>query len=368
MQRGYYICFSSRTSYVGVDKKVDNQVKVFNQQFCCEKVVVEREKYNIIKSILWRLPFASFGRHYKEAYDMIQTPDFIYIRFVPVDRRFLYFIKTLRESFPFCKILLEIPTYPYQRELISNLTMFPFFFKDKLYVTKLKRYVDQVVTYTDDSIIFGIPAICVKNGIMVNGVKKAELRKKNDDKIVLLAVAAFQKAHGYERCLKGLAEYKKRNERKVEILFVGDGAELNYYKRLTKELGIEADVVFYGRKTGDELDNIYNLADIALGIFGLYKIKVYKSSALKIREYLAKGLPVVSGCYEDAFEYGERDFFLQFPNDKSIIDIGRVVQFYENIYESGTSREYIRDNIRAYAQKHLDMSVVMQPIINYIKE
>lgn len=368
MQKGYYIYCSSKARYIGVDKKIDNQIRVLNQRFHCEKIVVEREDYNIIKSIIWRLPFGSFGRHYKSAYDKIQNPDYIYIRFVPIDKKFLCFIKKLREKFPLCKIIIEIPTYPYMWELISSITMFPFFIKDRLYGIWLKKYVDRIVTYTEDNMLLGIPTICIMNGIIVDSIKRVTQRARSNDEIVLLAVAAFQKSHGYERCLKGLAKYKKRNERKVRILFVGDGKELNYYKWLTKKLSLENDVTFYGTMIGKDLDDIYDLADIALGSFAAYKVKLYRSSALKIREYLAKGLPVASGCYEDAFEHGGKEFFLQFPNDKSTIDIGNIVQFYKNLYESGVSREDVHNNIREYARRSLDMSVVMQPIINYIKE
>lgn len=368
MQRGYYIYYSSKTGFIGVDKKVDNQIKIFNQYTHCEKIVIEREKGNIVKSILWRLPFGSFGRHYEVAYDMIRNPDYIYIRFVPVDRKFLSFIKTLRKKFPLCKIILEVATYPYEKELLYNITMLPFYFKDRIYQKNLKNVVDRIVTYSDDSEIFGISAIRTMNGIIVNDVTMAKAQR-DDNTIRLIAVAMLRREHGYERCIKGLAQYYQRNtKRAVEMHIVGDGSELAYYKKLVSQAHLEKYVLFYGRKLGKELDQLYNNADLALGFFGLYKGGQNTISALKTREYLAKGLPVVSGCIEDIMRSDTRDFFKIFPNDASVIDIQEIVNFYDDILEKYNSKEKIRETIRTYAKKNVDMSVVMKPVIHYIME
>lgn len=88
-------------------------------------------------------------------------------------------------------------------------------------------------------------------------------------------------------------------------------------------------------------------------------------SSLKSVEYLAKGLPVISGCVEDIMEYEEgKKFFKIFPNDESIIDMEQVIDFYDSICE--VSDKGLHKEIREYAKKTVDMSVVMKPVINYI--
>lgn len=64
-KNGYYIYFGTTTEFLGVQKKIDNQVKILNMVCDCRKIVVPREEGNVIKSIMWRIPFGSFGRRYE---------------------------------------------------------------------------------------------------------------------------------------------------------------------------------------------------------------------------------------------------------------------------------------------------------------
>lgn len=137
------------------------------------------------------------------------------------------------------------------------------------------------------------------------------LPRQNKQIIRLLAVATFQNYHGYERVIKGLAQYYDESaERKIELYLVGNGEEAIKYKKMVKQYDLEKSVQLCGRKTGSELDHIYDHMDMALGSFGMYKEKIYKSSSLKVREYLAKGMPVVCGS-----------FAMMLLNGKKIINI-----------------------------------------------
>ena len=147
---------------------------------------------------------------------------------------------------------------------------------------------------------------------------------------------------------------------------VGEGEELELYKSLVKKHHLEEYVRFYGKRIGKDLDAVYNKADIAMGTFAFYKAGITISSALKVKEYMAKGFPVVSGCYEDSFGKEDIDFYLGFANDDSTVDMAKVVRFYENLLVKYGSREALRDRIRSYAKEKVDMSVVMKPVIDYI--
>ena len=192
--------------------------------------------------------------------------------------------------------------------------------------------------------------------------------RQNEQIIRLLAVAAFQKSHGYERVIASLAQYYHGSvDRKIELYLVGYGDETIKYKKMVRQYGLEQYVFFCGRKVGLELDHIYDRMDIALGLFGAYKRKLYSSSALMVREYLAKGMPIASGCHEDAFEQEKNyKYYLEFSNDDSVIDMQRIVDFYKSVYEANTEREQIHREIREYAKKTVDLSVTMQPVIEYI--
>ena len=100
---------------------------------------------------------------------------------------------------------------------------------------------------------------------------------KRQRTIRLLAVATFQKSHGYERVIKGLALYYHGSaDSKVELYLVGNGEETIKYKKMVQRYELEPYVIFCGRKIGSELDYLYESMDIALGPFGLYKRKIFK--------------------------------------------------------------------------------------------
>lgn len=351
---------------LGVQNKVNSQVKRFSECFDINIVSMEKEKTNIIKSIIWRIPFGSFGRDYDKALAQIETPNFLYFRKVEVDRRFLAFIKKLREKYPDCKLILEIPTYPYDKDVLSNRTMWPFGIKDIFYRRQLKKYIDRIATYSGDSCIFDVPTIRIKNGINVDEVKPVQ-NTKLDDTIDLLAVAQFQKYNGYERVMEGMSRYyAKGGTERIKLHMVGYGGEENYYKKLAHDLKIDQKVIFYGKLVGNELDAVYESADLALGSFGWYKQGVKVSSALKVKEYLAKGLPVVSGCIEDSFDEKNEEYYLGFSNDSSVVDMEEIIAFYYKVYNND-SKTNIHNKIRECSRHNCDMSITMKPVIEYIK-
>lgn len=84
----------------------------------------------------------------------------------------------------------------------------------------------------------------------------------------------MRRAHGYERCIQGLARYYQRTpDRRIEIHFVGEGEEKVYYQSLVSQLHLEDYVFFYGSQAGKELDLIYNKADVGLGFSAYIKTK-----------------------------------------------------------------------------------------------
>ena len=66
------------------------------------------------------------------------------------------------------RTVIEIPTYPYEAEGRTSLRGRVIQVLDKIFRKKLKKYVDRIVTYSDDKMIFGIKTINTINGIFIN--------------------------------------------------------------------------------------------------------------------------------------------------------------------------------------------------------
>ena len=143
---------------------------------------------------------------------------------------------------------------------------------------------------------------------------------------------------------------------------VGEGPELQRYQKLVSIYGLQDRVCFYGKKTLSELNYLYDIADIGLCSFGGYKKGLFFSRELKSREYLIKGLPIVSGCELDVLKKGDYGYLL-FPNDDSEIDINQIVTFYDDIYDK-SDNAFVVNKMRKIALEKVSMEKCMKSVLN----
>lgn len=350
----------------GISKKIDMQMAEFSKHFDIDEISVQAISRTLIERIWGLLPFVNNAWNYKEAVEQLHDPQFIYMRRTVADRAQLHFYRDIKRRYPSCKIIVEIFTYPYDRDEFLRKDAWPFWIKDFMFRAQWRKYVDRLVTYTKDEKIFGIPTICTQNGIKINNITVRTPKTENDEIIHILAVAYMQKQHGYERVIKGLANYyHEGGTRNIKIHMVGEGPEVPKYRKLVEQNGLQNHVVFLGKKLGEELDHQYDECPIALGVFGGYKNHLEEVSALKTREYLAKGTLIISGICEDILEKHPMPFYLRFPNDPSPIDMKKVVGFYDDIFKNQQQSE-IANKIRVYAEKYVGMDQALNEIIQFI--
>lgn len=368
-KKGYYIHFDARKT-IGVSKKIDMQIKALSSRYDIREIQITSTPRNIIQRIAGLFPWASIARGYKEAWQQIEAPDFVYVRRANADHDYMLFLKQIKEGYPKCKIIVEIFTYPYDKDDFGKWNAWPFYIKELMYRRDYKKVIDRFVTYSKDSEIFGIPTICTTNGVDTQRIK-ITAGAYLPDQITMVGVAYMQRQHGYERIIRGLKDYYNKGNAapKVYLYLVGDGPEKKYYQSLVKRYDLCEYVSFYPTTTGEKLDEIYERSDIALASFGFYKAGVYYSnSSLKVYECLAKGLPFVTGCSIAGIAQ-ECPFKFSFPNDKCVVDIAQVVKWFENLKENtGNNKMELADKIRLFAEKNFSMEVVMHPIISYIDE
>lgn len=364
MRNGYYIHYKGRGPS-GVSKKIDNQVKEFSKYYNMKEFDLFDPKTSLIRQCCGLIPGISIKRRYHEAIEKIKDPYFIYLRGTVMDKAYIVFLKTIKEMYPHCKVILEIQTYPYDKEYFQGI-YWSYRFKEHYARPLVSKYVDRIVTFSNDKSIFDVPTIRTRNGIDVDAIHVVK-HVDCGDVISIICVSSMCQAHGYERIIRGLWNfYKEDNENpNIIINMVGEGQQLDYYKKLVRKLHLESHVTFWGFQCGDVLESIYSKSDLSAASFGMYKNGLYISSALKVREYLSKGLPVITGCYEDAFEGAGSDFCMEFPNDSSDVDFGKIASFYHRIYDE-RDRNEVANRIHDFARTMVDMKVVMKPIVGYL--
>lgn len=366
MKKGYYIHFQGRES-IGVSKKIDMQMKEFSKHYNMGEMEIRATERSLPQRILGLFPTASIAREYDKALKNLENPDFVYVRRTVADRAYVTFWKNVKEKYPDCKIIIEIFTYPYDKDDFAKWNAWPFYIKERLYRGRLKKYIDRFVTYTDDQEIFGVPALCTFNGIQVEDVALVG-GAYQENKITLIGVAYMQRHHGYERIIEGMRAYYQGGSQKYEVTLrlVGDGPEKAGYQELVEKYHLQEHVIFYPNKSGKELDELYDGSDIALGSFGMYKLGLYTLGALKTREYLAKGMPFITGCPVDVLEE-DYPYVKNFPNNTQSVDIREVINFYEKLKKENGDKITLARKIRESAVSRVSMQSVMQPIIDFIE-
>ena len=235
MKRGYYI-YAENFGSSGVNKKIKMQIEVLSRKFIMKEILIKTSKRTFVQRIKELMPCSSFTREYQSALNELLDPDFVYIRRIYVDKLYLAFLKDIKRKYPACKIIVEIPTYPYKKEMLSHYYTAFMYVKEIIYRHKYKENIDRFVTYSDDDKLFGVPTIRTMNGVNVKSISLLEPSDEyNSNEIHLIAVAFFLRHHGYERIIKGLRKYYQveRNSR-VYVHIVGDGPECLKYKHLVK--------------------------------------------------------------------------------------------------------------------------------------
>lgn len=367
--KGYFIFFERKDMY-GVRKKIAGQVKALSVFSEVEIINVEMRNESKLLKIQSRFPFWGYGYDYATVLGKLSNPDYIYMRHTLVDQDYISFLRAVKQAFPNTKVVVELYTYPYDKDFYLRKTTWPLYIKEVLFRGQLRKYVDRFVTLTDDDEIFGVKTIKTVNGIDLDTIHVRPRDEKTEDTIRLISVAVMQKHHGFERLIEGLHQYYEGGgTRNIIYTVVGDtvGPEVEKYIKLANRYGLADHVLFAGQKRGEDLETLMQLADIGICSLGSYKLGIEASSQLKSREYLATGMPMLTGCKIDVLEKSSFPYYVEFPNDPSPIDIQRVVDFYDRIYiKSKKSRNEIAKEIREFAEKTVDIRNVMEPVHEYI--
>lgn len=368
--KGHYITVYQKDFLgIGIMKKIDTQIELIRNQNI-DISILSMENANQAKltsKIRRRIPFFRTYVNYNYS-DVIASDDFIYIRYQGADCNLIRFLKKVKWNNPNIKIIMEIPTYPYEGEQKINVFNASIIWKDRYNRAKLHKYVDRLVLVSiqDYRSLFGIKVINIKNGVDFEKIGIAHPTDKHEDNIHLVFVSRFSPWHGCERLINGLKSYYEQSINKINVILhiVGDGIEIPNYKALVDKYNLDRYVVFHGIKTGKELEEIYDFADVAIESLNRRKSGLNISSSLKSREYLAKGLPILAGCKVDIIG-DDFPYIYILPNEDEV-NVNDVVKFYKNLLSKKTV-ELMRQEIRQYGKKHADINVTYSPVVRYIK-
>lgn len=327
-------------------------------------------KTHIGKGICAAFPFTCIFSKYE--YDPSYAEyDFYYFRFEAADYWFTKLLKQLRKHNPKAKILIEFPDYPNTTWMNSPL-FFPVYLKDLVARHKYKKYVDRFVVLNPVfTKIYDVPTIFYMNGIDVSRIPVREPQTEDTKSIEAIGIGTMFPVHGYERFIRSMARYYGQGGTRNIVFHIvgnGPGPELKRYISVTEETHMQDHVIFEGQLTGEALTRCYNRCNLAIEQLTLYRKKgLQLSSSLKSREYLARGLPVISGCDIDILIGRDFPYWLQFPNDDSFMDMERIIDFFDLTY-ANQPLKMVSENIRRFAEKYCTYDSTLADVITYINQ
>lgn len=229
-------------------------------------------------------------------------------------------------------IFMEIPTFPYHKELQGKWSKI-ILLMDYLNNILIKTSIYRIVTTQDYPVIMGVDTVRINNGYDFSRLRSIT-RQREENTIRMISVANFNFWHGIDRLLYGIRNYYDHpgNELRIQLHLVGGGSELESLRQLVVKLSLSDNVKFHGPQSGGMLDRIYDESDVGVGVLGLYRKGLNFTSSLKNMEYCYYGLPFIIGNPDKAIT--RYSFVLEFPNNDTPVDIQKVAAWFTGLNSS----------------------------------
>jgi len=376
-----YIAFKDFSNlHFGANSKVLSQCKAF-KEYGYEVDLIARQGTNVVKistdgdveiisekkNLFHNAKLKNlFSKYYQmkeiRKYVLDKKFDVCYIRYDFSDSKFIKMLSSIKKS---CKkVILELPTYPYESEnsigLLNKLKMRI----DRHYRKRLNKYIDFIVTFYDGyKELFGIPVLVIPNGFDFSSMQLV-CTKLEPKEIHIIAVSSMREWHGYERFIEGLKIYYSFNSKQKENIIlhlVGNGREYLKYKRLVENYNLEDHVILEGALHGKELNDLYEICGLGIDSLARHRSGISVLSSLKSREYGAKGIPIINSCKIDIIGK-DFDYMLEVPANEEPIDIEEVVDFYKKCYD-GQDRIEVAKKIRKYIEEKTNMKATLKKVV-----
>lgn len=363
--KGIYIAAidSCQGKEKGVINKIYGQIKAFNKWNIDMDITHIKDRNILFNNQLLNinLPKPTNFFFHKNIKKIIMSQDtnydFAYIRFSRGDYEYFKLIKFLYKCN--IKVIVEIPTYPYNKQYkYTNIKHLIYGAIDKIIWKLINKYIYRISVTNDIEYINGIKCINMYNGIDLETLP-INCNKTHYEEINLVGIANISKWHGYDRVIRGLYEYKNSNFNKkiVKFYIIGEGNEKENLIKLTKQLSLEEEVKFLGVKTGESLNKELNNMHIGISSLALFRAGG-GHDPIKTKEFIGRGMPVMLG-YTDKLVDMDLPYVFKVSEDNSSIDINDIVNKYENL-------EITSKDIRNYAEKNLSWEAQIYKIIKEI--
>ncbi len=159
------------------------------------------------------------------------------------------------------------------------------------------------------------PIFIIPNGIYINSINNSLIPDERNGKLKAIFVSSnFDPWQGLDLILDS---YLKNPNTEIELHLIGN-VEEKYIKIIQHINKTQKLIYLHGTLQKNKLYKFFTKADIGFGSFALFRKGLTEACALKIREYLAFGIPVYAGHIDSGLP---PDFPYYFRGNPDICEI-----------------------------------------------
>ncbi|MCD6566082.1 MAG: glycosyltransferase [Bacteroidales bacterium] len=179
----------------------------------------------------------------------------------------------------------------------------------------------------------------------------------------LVAVGTIAFWHGWDKLIEAIRIVRDDPEvnLNINLTIIGDGPERSKLEHLVSSYNLSSNIKFPGLRYGEELYNEYDQAHFGISSLGWSRVGIYEASPLKVREYLAAGLPVIAATKDPDFS-DDDSMVINLADDENF---DNIVNFIKNV---SSMKIPSPQKCRLYAENKLDFKTKMRAILPPIKK
>ncbi|SFV60157.1 Glycosyltransferase [hydrothermal vent metagenome] len=201
-----------------------------------------------------------------------------------------------------------------------------------------------------------LPELLYPNGIDTQKISLIEDEREEHLNIVFMS-GSFNPWHGLDLLLNAIEKDKE--------LIIKNKLTIHLIGKLNKEQLHEIDkinqnnnfIIVHGHLNLEQYQNILKKCDFGIGSLAMFRERLNEGATLKVREYLASGIPVYSGHKDTALP---EDFPFYFYDPT--VNITNMIEFGLKM------RKTARDEVRLEAIPYIEKENIMKNLINKLKE
>lgn len=199
-------------------------------------------------------------------------------------------------------------------------------------------------------------AIVIPNGFHFAATQPSEDRRSASVITFTFVCGRFTEWHGLDRLLDAVKLANPEGEKLVRINLVG---ALNHAQKVSvQEVRVRGvEIIVHGVLDQDEVRSLLASTHVAIGSLALDRQNLFIGSTLKVREYLANGIPVYATHQDTALP---PEFPFLYTDHK--VSISRMVQFAESM------ADYSRPTVRSASEAYLDKQLILQKAVQDLVE